>query len=276
MEVVRSRQALTQAIRALRVLGKTIGLVPTMGALHNGHVSLVGLGLRHAQAVVASIFVNPAQFGPNEDFSRYPRTEQEDLEKLKAAGVSIAYLPAVDEMYPQGFATYISAGKIANELCGVFRPGHFDGVATVVTKLLMQASPDSAIFGEKDYQQLHVIRQVVRDLDIAVRIVGAPIMREKEGLAMSSRNRYLSESERVTAAVLYRTLQQAASKLREGRRAESVIKDAKNALQKAGFTKIDYIELRNAQTLLPTYSAPGRLLAAAWLGNTRLIDNVEV
>jgi pantoate--beta-alanine ligase len=278
MEIVRTKSMLREAIRRQRALGKAIGLVPTMGALHDGHVSLVTLAKQHAQAVVASIFVNPTQFGPNEDFSRYPRSEADDVARLEAAGAEIAYIPGVEEIYPPGFNTRIEVPGISDELCGAFRPGHFSGVATVVTKLFQQVTPDVAVFGEKDYQQLHIIRQTVRDLDMTVRIIGAPILREPDGLAMSSRNRYLSGLERPIAAALYRLLNDAVGKMRAGDAVDKVLAATLQALLDAGFSKVDYVELRDSATLRPVnmIAQPARLLAAAHLGKTRLIDNIVV
>lgn len=267
-----------QAIGKLRTSGKTVALVPTMGALHEGHISLVKLATQHADAVAASIFVNPTQFGPNEDFAKYPRTEAEDIKALEAAECDIAYVPTVEEMYDKNATTTVQVGSITEELCGAFRPGHFDGVATIVTKLFMQAQPDAAVFGEKDYQQLFVIRKLVADLDIPVKIIGAPIMREADGLAMSSRNRYLSEQERKIAGVMNKTLHEAVGKLRKGGEIEKIIMQAKDALLAGGFSKIDYIDARDAKTLgkIDKIHKPARLLAAAHIGKTRLIDNMEI
>ncbi len=278
MEIIRTKNKLTDAIRSLRAVGKTIALVPTMGALHGGHISLVDLGLQNADVVIATIFVNPTQFGPNEDFSKYPRTEKEDVEKLGAAGTVIAYIPDVSQMYEDGAQTSVHVGKIGSELCGAVRPGHFDGVATIVTKLFMQTTPDVAIFGEKDYQQLYVIRQVTRDLDIPVKIIGAPIMREADGLAMSSRNRYLSESERKIAATLNVILKQAIEQLHKDKNIQKILEAAKEKLLAAGFTKVDYVELRDAKTLAPVTEIKNeaRLLAAGNIGTTRLIDNMGI
>ncbi len=278
MEVVRTKNALAEAIRALRAQGKTIGLVPTMGALHAGHISLVKLAGERADAVAATIFVNPTQFAPGEDFDKYPRTEREDLEMLKDAGAALAYLPAAAEMYPEGAATEVHVRGLSEELEGAVRPGHFNGVATIVTKLLLQATPDVAVFGEKDYQQLAVIRAFTRDLDIPVRILGAPIIREEDGLAMSSRNRYLSFKGRQVAPALFRVLGETRDALLKGQGAEMVFTRAKKALKAAGFDHVDYIELRDAETLKAAegIEKPARLLAAAHLGTTRLIDNVAV
>lgn len=249
-----------------------------MGALHEGHISLVRLARAQADAVVVSIFVNPAQFGPNEDFSRYPRSEEADIALLREAGADAVYLPDAAEMYPPGAITRVTVPGISAELCGAVRPGHFDGVATIVTKLFMQCAPDVAVFGEKDYQQLHVIRRFTADLDIPVRIVGAPIIREADGLALSSRNRYLAGSARAMAPALYTILTVAADKIRRGQEVEAILAEAGRAILAAGFAKVDYVELRDTEHLRPlaTLSAPARLLAAAHLGTTRLIDNLEV
>lgn len=277
-EVTRTKKELRQSIQNLRNSGKTVALVPTMGALHAGHISLVKLGLQHADAVVASIFVNPTQFGANEDFSKYPRTEPDDLHKLEESGCAIAYIPSVDEIYNNDAVTIVRVPDISEELCGAFRPGHFDGVATIVTKLFMQVMPDFAVFGEKDYQQLHIIRQFTRDLDISVQIISAPVIRESDGLAMSSRNRYLNQQEREKAVLLYKSLQLAAEAIKNGKEINSAITGSKDMLLASGFRKIDYLEARDAETLAITTNIkkPARLLAAAYLGNTRLIDNIQI
>jgi pantoate--beta-alanine ligase len=278
MEIARNKKALSEAIRALRGQGKTIGLIPTMGALHEGHISLVRIAKEQANAAVATIFVNPAQFGPNEDFEKYPRMEREDLAMLRDAGVALVYLPTAAEMYPEGAATEVHVKGLSEELEGAVRPGHFNGVATIVSKLFIQATPDIAVFGEKDYQQLAVIRTFTRDLDLPVRIVGAPIIREEDGLAMSSRNRYLSFKGRQTAPVLYRVLSETRDALMKGQGMEMVFTRAKKALKSAGFDHVDYIELRDAVSLAPVndLQKPARLLAAVHLGTTRLIDNLAV
>ncbi len=266
----------------MRKKGETIALVPTMGALHAGHMMLVKAAKQHADRVVVSIFVNPTQFGPNEDFSRYPRTLDADKVLLEANGVDMLWLPQVEVMYPQGFSTHIHVAGLSEGLCGDFRPGHFDGVATVVAKLLLQVGPDMAFFGEKDYQQLCVIRRMVRDLNIPSDIHGVPTMREPDGLAMSSRNRYLSEVERATAAKLNVILKNTAEFLKKANINEhsfiDFLEKAKTHIIVAGFTKIDYLDWRENDTLAPVthYMPNSRLLVAAWLGNTRLIDNWEL
>ncbi len=278
MEIIRSRQALKDAIRGLRADGKTIGFVPTMGALHAGHLSLVEIAKKNADAVVVSVFVNPTQFGPTEDFTQYPRTEVEDLINLEMAGVAMAYFPTLEEIYPQGTHARLSVPPIANELDGAFRPGHFEGVAMVVAELFRQVTPDIAVFGEKDYQQLHIVREMARAQKFAVNIIGAPIMREEDGLAMSSRNRYLSDKQRRQAAEMYSVLTDTDEALQEGLSIQQALYDAKTALYASGFTNVDYVELRDAATLAPVtaLAQPSRLLAAAHLGTTRLIDNIAV
>ena len=265
-------------VDAWRAAGDTIVLVPTMGALHSGHLALVETARTLGRRVVASVFVNPTQFGPTEDFSRYPRDEAADLAALAGAGADAAWVPDVATMYPEGFATRIEVAGPADGLCGAFRPGHFSGVATVVTKLLNQVRPDAALFGDKDYQQLHVIRRAVRDLDLPYAIHGMPIVREADGLALSSRNRYLDAAERRVAPRLHATLARIAEGLTAGGPAAPLLAEARAALEAAGFGPVQYVELRDAGTLAPVERAerPARVLAAAYLGRTRLIDNVAV
>ncbi len=279
LNIVRTVATLRDQVDEWRRAGQRIALVPTMGALHAGHLSLMHQGRETCDRVVATIFVNPAQFGPSEDFATYPRGEADDVTKLEAAGVDLLFAPDVGEMYPENFATNVTVSGITDCLCGVSRPGFFDGVATVVSKLLLQALPDVAVFGDKDYQQLLVIRRVVRDLNIPVDIIGAPTVREQDGLALSSRNAYLGTAERQQAAALFRSLGTAAANIETGRGApEAETAAAWQRLTESGFTKIDYFELRDAETLAPAVNLqrPARLLAAAWLGATRLIDNVPV
>lgn len=276
--MVRSVAELRTRVTAWRRQGDRIVLVPTMGYLHDGHLSLVRRGRELGERVVATIFVNPTQFGPQEDLDRYPRDETGDLAKLAQAGCDLAFLPTVAEMYPPGFATSIAVSGVAEGLCGAFRPQMFGGVALVVTKLLLQALPDTAIFGEKDYQQLQVIRRFVRDLDIPVAIAGWPTRREADGLAMSSRNSYLTPDQRAQAPALFAALTQVAAQLQAGVDAAPLLEAARERLLAAGFSKVDYLEFRDADTLapLPRATRPGRVLAAAWIGRTRLIDNVPV
>jgi pantoate--beta-alanine ligase len=270
---------LRRTIAGWRERRNRIALVPTMGALHEGHLALVRLARERVDRVVASIFVNPTQFAPNEDFSQYPRTFEDDCAKL-AGLADLVFAPSVDEMYPPGAATTIvPAGPAAAGLEDRFRPTHFQGVATVVAKLLIQAAPDAAVFGEKDYQQLKVIMRMTADLSLAVEIVPAPTVREPDGLALSSRNRYLSPEERRTAPALFANLRQAAESIRGGRNVNQALDKARAALTDAGFA-LDYLEARHAETLAPvegiSNAAPLRLLTAARLGRTRLIDNIAV
>jgi pantoate--beta-alanine ligase len=250
-----------------------------MGALHAGHLSLVEAARLHARRVVVTVFVNPAQFGPSEDFAKYPRTLPTDLAKLESAAADLCFAPSVDEIYPQGFATRVEMdGPARADLEDRVRPTHFSGVATVVAKLLNQAGADVALFGEKDYQQFLVIRQLARDLDIATRIVSAPTLREADGLAMSSRNVYLSAAERRAAPALFGAMQQAARRIAAGEAIESCLEIARQSVAEAGFA-IDYLEARQAETLARVASrrdGPIRLLAAARLGATRLIDNLAM
>ncbi len=278
--VVRTLKALRARIDAWRTAGQSVGLVPTMGALHEGHLSLIRRSNGLVDKTVASIFVNPAQFAPHEDFGAYPRQEAQDLELLQKAGCHLAYIPAREEMYPAGFQTAISVSEISQGLCGASRPHFFGGVSTVVCKLLNQVRPDIAVFGEKDYQQLLVIRRMVRDLNMPVDIIGAPIVRESDGLAMSSRNAYLSADERIVAGKLNNVLAEMSKHLATGAEVEVVIADARQALSAAGFDRIDYLEVRSADTLAPqgpgAILTPSRIFAALIIGRTRLIDNWPV
>ena len=260
-----------------RKAGETIALVPTMGALHQGHLSLVALAKEKAGRVVVSIFVNPIQFGPREDFHLYPRDEAGDLAKLAAAGADLVFIPDVAEMYSPGFSTRVNVGDLTEDLCGAARPNHFDGVATVVSKLLLQCIPDLAIFGEKDYQQLLVIKRMVRDLNIPVEILGGPIMRERDGLALSSRNAYLSPAERKIAPLLHQTIAEVAADLAKGRGADDAAEAGRFKLEAAGF-RVNYVAVRDPETLKPLHGPvkQARVLAAVFLGKTRLIDNVPV
>jgi pantoate--beta-alanine ligase len=278
LPVVRGVRDLRLRIDAWRDAGESVALAPTMGALHAGHLALVTRGKALADRVVASIFVNPAQFAPNEDFARYPRDEAGDAAKLLATGCDLLYAPPVEEIYPEGFSTTVSAGAIAEGLCGRFRPGHFAGVATVVTKLLQQSEVDVALFGEKDYQQLQVVRRVVRDLDIPVHIEGVPTVRDQDGLALSSRNAYLSRVDRAIAPTIYRVLSDAARRVKSGAEIGAALGDAHAELKRSGFARIDYLEAVDAESLAPLARAdrPGRILVALWLGETRLIDNVAL
>ncbi|RWN58707.1 pantoate--beta-alanine ligase [Mesorhizobium sp.] len=275
--VVDSVAALRAQIRDCRRDGLSLAMVPTMGALHDGHISLIRIALEKADRCVVSIFVNPTQFAPSEDLDKYPRQLGRDLDRLAEAGAQLAFTPGAAQMYPAGFATRISVGGPAAGLESDFRPTFFDGVATVVAKLFLQASPDCAVFGEKDYQQLCVVRQLCSDLDLPVDIIGAPTIRDAHGLAMSSRNAYLGETELAVARQLNAILRRTAAALAAGADEGSATAEASRALVEAGFDKVDYVAARESLTLVPWRpDRDGRLLAAAWLGKTRLIDNVEV
>jgi pantoate--beta-alanine ligase len=279
MRVVRSLPSLRRAIADFKMRRRTIALVPTMGALHGGHLALVRLARRRADRVVVSIFVNPTQFAPNEDLQSYPRTFATDIAALAAAKVDLVWAPTAGVMYPDGFATrVVPEGPATAGLEDASRPHFFAGVATVVAKLLIQCEPDFAVFGEKDYQQLKVVTRLARDLALQSRIVGAPIVREADGLAMSSRNRYLSPGEREAAPMLYRVLKDCAGKIASGRPIAAVLDEGRTAIAHAGFA-VDYFEARHATTLASVASAkncPIRLLVAARIGKTRLIDNLAV
>lgn len=278
MQTLSDLPALRAAVAALKADGKPLALVPTMGALHDGHMALVQEAKRHGRHVVVSIFVNPKQFGPTEDLDAYPRREAKDAAMLAAAGVDLLWLPPVEVMYPTGFATNVSVSGVSEGLDGAARPGHFDGVATVVTKLFNQVRPDVAVFGEKDYQQLAVIRQANSDLDIGIDIIGLPTQRAEDGLALSSRNAYLSEAERKAALALPRALGEAKRLMEKGESVESATTKAMIMLENHGFWPIDYVTLCDAVTLEPmvVLDRPARLLGAAKLGKTRLIDNIAV
>ena len=278
--IVRTVSDLRAQVAAWRQSGQRVALVPTMGALHEGHLSLIALAKGRVERVVASVFVNPTQFGPNEDFDAYPRGEDRDAALLAGADCDLLFAPTAAEMYPQGFSTTVSVAGVSEPLDGAARPGHFSGVATVVTKLLLQCGPDIAVFGEKDYQQLQVIKRVVRDLDIPVQIVGAPTSRLEDGLARSSRNAYLSEAEREVAGRMNLALADAVRRLKAGETVERVEATGRAALERAGFAQVDYFDVRDAVDLSHPGPGPGngpaRVLAAAKGGKTRLIDNMAV
>lgn len=278
LQTIRSVEALRKQVSEWRANGNSVGLVPTMGALHEGHLSLVELAKAEADKVVVSIFVNPTQFGPDEDFEEYPRDDAADLQKLGAAGVDVTFVPPISEMYPEGFATTIHVAGMTKILCGAHRETHFDGVALIVTKLLLQCLPDLAIFGEKDYQQLQVIRRFVSDLNIPVRILGGPIIRESDDLALSSRNRYLTPEERKTAARFPAILRSTAYAISQGAPIEQSLSAACKEILGSGFDSVDYVELRNASDLSAAtdLGAPARLFGAVRIGATRLIDNWPV
>jgi len=280
LDTVRTVADLRARVAAWKAAGERVAMVPTMGALHEGHLSLVRLGKAHADRVVASIFVNPTQFAPHEDFDAYPRAEARDAGLLKDAGCDLLYAPTAAEMYPEGFATSVSVTGVSEPLDGQARPHHFGGVATVVSKLLIQCDPDIAIFGEKDYQQLLVIKRLARDLDLPVEIIGGPTARDHDGLALSSRNAYLSAEERKIASALPATLKGVIEALAAGQPVAEAEEGAIAQLHTAGFNKVDYLEVRDGETLArlgPGPAAPGaRVFVAAWLGKTRLIDNMAV
>ncbi|AZO22546.1 pantoate--beta-alanine ligase [Mesorhizobium sp. M1E.F.Ca.ET.045.02.1.1] len=276
--IVRIVSELRSIVAAWRREGLRIAVVPTMGALHAGHLSLVRAALAKADRVIVTLFVNPTQFNNAADLAAYPRTEHDDAAKLASVGTHILYAPNAADMYPPGFATTVSVGGVSDGLCGTFRPGHFDGVATVVTKLLLQTGADLAFFGEKDFQQLHVVRQLIRDLDIPIEIIAGPTVREADGLAMSSRNARLTLADRNKAPRLAEVLIQTARQLSLGESVPRTLSVGREAILAAGFSKVEYLELRADSNLAPmlTLDRPARLLVAAWLGETRLIDNVEV
>jgi pantoate--beta-alanine ligase len=275
VQIVRSGEELA---RARAALGGKLALVPTMGALHAGHLALVEEAKRRADTVAASLFVNPAQFGANEDFGRYPRREAEDARMLEEAGCALLWMPSTADIYPDGFATAIHVRGVSERWEGEARPGHFDGVAIVVAKLLLSVRPDVAVFGEKDFQQLVVIRRMVADLNVPVEIAAVPTVREEDGLALSSRNAYLSNDERSRAVALPRALEYARNAIRDGTQVRLALDMARKTLIEAGFSRIDYFALVDASTLEPVEAPAGdmRLIAAAVIGATRLIDNLAV
>ena len=278
MQILREASGLGAALEKLRAVGKTVALVPTMGALHAGHIALIEAARLRADTVAATIFVNPLQFGANEDLDSYPRQEATDETMLRAAGCDLLWLPTAAEIYPKGFATNVSVAGVSERWDGAARPGHFDGVATVVAKLLLAVRPDVALFGEKDFQQLAVIRRMVTDLALGIEIVGVPTVRDHDGLALSSRNAYLSSGERQRALALPNALMTARDAILAGKPVAATLANAEKALQAAGFSRVDYFALVDAATLEPLEQAAGtmRLIAAAVIGKTRLIDNLAV
>jgi pantoate--beta-alanine ligase len=276
--IVRAVADLRTIVAGWRREAASIAVVPTMGALHEGHLSLVRAALEKADRVIVTLFVNPKQFNSAADLAAYPRTEVEDAAKLAPLGAHLLYAPDAAEIYPEGFATAVSVGGVSEGLCGAFRPGHFDGVATVVAKLFLQTGADLAFFGEKDFQQLHVVRRMARDLDIPITVIGCPTVREEDGLALSSRNVRLSLAERLAAPKLASILHTAAGQIANGAPVSLTLAEARAAILSAGYREVDYLELRADADLRPLNAlyCPARLLVAAWLGNTRLIDNVEV
>ena len=278
MQIIRDIAMLHRAVTALKQGGKSVALVPTMGALHEGHISLVRMAKRVADHAVVSIFVNPTQFGPNEDFAAYPRDEARDAALLAQEGTGLLWAPDVSTMYPGGHNTHIEVAELGADYCGAARPGHFDGVATVVAKLFNQVRPDVAIFGEKDWQQLAIIRRMARDLDFAIDILGAPIARDTDGLALSSRNAYLSPAQRAAATAFPQALTVAAKAMAAGSDVAETLAKAEAAIVAGGFDSVDYVALADAENLerLSAFRKPARLLAAARMGKTRLIDNLAV
>jgi len=276
--IIRSKAALQQMIRGWRRAGEVIGVVPTMGALHQGHLSLVRAAKAGADRVIVTIFVNPKQFNDPRDLENYPRTEEEDARKLIPFEVDAIYCPDPDQIYPDGFVTTVSVGGVADELEGAFRPGHFDGVATVVTKLGTQTMADRAWFGEKDYQQLQVVTRLSADLDLGTEVIGCPTIREEDGLALSSRNLLLSDRARIKAPALNAAMERAAARIGAGEPVAQVLAEASAEVERAGFNAVEYMELRDSETLKPVemLNRPARLLAAAQLAGVRLIDNIAV
>lgn len=277
-DIIHSLAALRARVADWRENGDSVALIPTMGALHDGHLTLAGEGQKKADRTIVTIFVNPTQFGEGEDFDAYPRTEKEDVEKLDRLGIDVAFCPKAEDVYAGDAATTVSVDALNTELCGAARPGHFDGVTTIVMKLLMMVLPDVAVFGEKDYQQLCIIKRMVRDLNVPVKIAACPTMREPDGVAMSSRNAYLTPNQRSIAPTLQQTLKKIATEAKKAGNFETLCASGIDALLDAGFRAVDYLEIRDAETLQPAtdLSRPARILAAAHLGKTRLIDNIPL
>lgn len=276
--IIRDKAGLRAMVSPWKRAGEVVGVVPTMGTLHDGHLSLVAAAKAACDRVIVTIFVNPKQFNNPDDLANYPRTENEDARKLERFAVDAIWVPDGDQMYPEGFSTTVSVSGLTDSLCGATRPGHFDGVATVVSKLFLQTSADKAFFGEKDYQQLQVVTRMAADLDIPIEVVGCPTIREEDGLAMSSRNLLLSDRARVYAPVLNEVMEAMAEELRDGAAMSDLMPGALKRLETAGFTGVDYLELRASDGLgvMERVDAPARLFAAAWLAGVRLIDNIAV
>jgi pantoate--beta-alanine ligase len=279
VKVVNSIKEMQNLANEAKKAGKKISFVPTMGALHKGHLELISEGRKRGDLLVVSIFVNPTQFGPNEDFNRYPRDIEGDLKKARETGVDVVFTPTIEEMYPEGFQTYVEVSKLQNHLCGIFRHGHFRGVATVVLKLFNIVKPDVAIFGEKDYQQLKIIQRMVKDLNLEIEIVGFPIVREEDGLACSSRNSYLSHEDKECASTIYRALQEMKIEFERGQlSAREITEKGKRILKRAGIEEIDYIEVCDPETLESKQKATrGDIVAVAVrIKGVRLIDNIKL
>lgn len=278
MKIVRTVAELREVVAGWRKRGLVVGVVPTMGALHDGHLTLVDTALAQTDRVIVTLFVNPKQFNNAGDLAAYPKTEASDAAKLKPRGAHVLYAPNGAEMYPQGFATTVSVGGVSDGLCGATRPGHFDGVATVVTKLFTQTAADKAFFGEKDFQQLQVVKRLARDLDLPIEIVPCATVREADGLAMSSRNARLTPEQRAQAPAMVKAMREAARSIIAGVDPATALSTARNHILDAGFASIDYLELRASDDLAPLdrLDRRARLFAAAWMGEVRLIDNIEV
>ncbi|WP_112873195.1 pantoate--beta-alanine ligase [Paracoccus endophyticus] len=278
MRAVRTVADLRAAVAGWRAAGETIAAVPTMGALHAGHLSLVDAARAACDRVIVTLFVNPRQFDRPEDLANYPRTEDRDRAVLEPRGVDLLFSPTVDQVYPPGFATTVSVAGLTQGMCGDFRPGHFDGMATVVAKLFLMTGADRAFFGEKDWQQLQIVHRLVADLNIPITVTGCPTVREADGLALSSRNERLSPADRAAAPALHRAMAHAADALRQGRAPAAVLDAARAGIVAGGFDRVEYLDLRHPRTLAPLdrVDGPARLLAAAWLGPVRLIDSVAV
>jgi pantoate--beta-alanine ligase len=277
-EIIRTLVELRSKVAGWKAAGESVAVVPTMGALHQGHLSLVRAAKEACDRVIVTIFINPKQFNNPEDYKNYPRTEEEDARKLIALKADVVYVPDGDQMYPNGFATTVSVEGITQGLCGAHRAGHFDGVATIVTKLFTQTQADKAFFGEKDYQQLQVVTRLARDLDLPIEVIGCPTIREEDGLAMSSRNLLLSDRARTWAPELHRAMEEMSEGLLAGGDLETLRAAAVSRVERAGFTQVEYLDLRSADQLelMTTPDRPARLLAAAWLAGVRLIDNIAV
>lgn len=277
-QIIRTVAELRPLVRGWKAAGEMVGVVPTMGALHDGHLSLARAGKQECARVITTIFVNPKQFNNPDDLKKYPRTEEADVALLSSVGVDVVFIPQPDEVYPDGFITTVSVGGVSEPLEGRMRPGHFDGVATVVTKLFGMTMADRGYFGQKDWQQLQVVLRLVRDLNLPIQIVGCETIREEDGLAMSSRNVRLTAQGRAVAAVLYSAITTAADDIRAGQSDRMAIREAAEKVRAAGFDRVEYIELRDAETLMPSDDPqkPRRMLAAAWLDGVRLIDNIPV
>jgi len=277
-QIIRTLTELRSKVAGWKAAGESVAVVPTMGALHQGHLSLVRAGKAACDRVIVTIFINPKQFNNPDDYKNYPRTEEEDARKLISLKADVVYVPDGAQMYPDGFATTVSVDGITQGLCGAHRAGHFDGVATIVTKLFSQTQADKAFFGEKDYQQLQVVTRLARDLDLPIEVVGCPTIREEDGLAMSSRNLMLSDRARTWAPELHRAMEEMSEGLRAGGDLEALRAVAVKRIERAGFTQVEYLDLRSADRLelMTTPDRPARLLAAAWLAGVRLIDNIAV